>query len=165
MSTNQQTAGWDVDVPHGWTIVDPPAGIALLAFEPEQDGATFRSNLVVTHQPRTGGPDADVAGEPSVERVNGYVDELLDALEANLPEAIVMGVWTAGRSDTTPERLATQRVLLGYRTPDGAEVEMLQQHVWLDTEIVTVTATVPADVDDVMIDTLNACLESVTPAR
>lgn len=164
MSTNQQTGqpGWDVEIPAGWTVIDPPDGLALVAVDPgdDADDTSFRPNLVVTYQDRSDGR-RDV--EPDVEHVNEYLDTLLDALETSLPEATVLGVWTAGASADAPAVLATQRVLVGYRTPDGDEVDMMQQHVWLGGEIVTATATVPADAEQAMIDTLNACLESITP--
>ncbi len=151
-------AGWDVAVPSGWVVVEPPPGVALVALAPDDGADAFRANLLVTHQPRPG------VGEPAVDEINHHVEMLLDALEANLPDAAVLGVWTAGRSPEVPERLATQRVLVAYTAPGGVEVEMLQQHVWTDDSIVTLTATVPADADQVAIDTLNLCLESLTVA-
>lgn len=159
MST--QTTGWDVAVPAGWTIVDPPPGIALLAVAPD-DEASFRPTLVVTHQDRP--PAGEPAVEPAVEDVNAWLEMLLDVLETQLDRAQVIGVWTAGRSVDAPERLATQRVLVAHRTADDVDVEMLQQHVWTDGAIVTLTATVGADADQATVDTLNACLESLTTA-
>jgi hypothetical protein len=192
VSTNQNSPetndGWDIEVPAGWDIVDPPTGVALLALAPVAENTdsddtdsddtdsragagadAFRSTLVVTHQPRTS------HGEPPVEEVNEYLDMLLDAFEDNLPAAEIIGVWTAGTSEDAPERLATQRVLIGYVAPsadedgtsvavDGVEVEMMQQHIWLADEIVTITATVPSGVDQSTIDTLNVCLESLAVA-
>ena len=163
MSTSSEiidvTPGWDLDVPLGWTVVEPPDGVAFVAIADEpDDAATFRSNLVVTHQPRSAGS----VGEPSVEEVNAYVETLLDALEANLADATILGVWTSGSDG---DRLATQRVLLAYRAPvgddDTVEVEMLQQHLWLADDIVTITVTVPAGVDQPAIDVLNTCVESL----
>ena len=165
MSTSNDTAvivepGWDIEIPLGWTAIDPPDGVAFVAIADEPDDTcAFRSNLVVTHQPRPTGSN----GEPSVEEVNAYVEALLDALEANLPEAMVLGVWTAGRDG---ERLATQRALIAYRAPVGdgngsVDVDMLQQHVWCADEVVTITVTVPADVDQPAIDVLNTCVESL----
>lgn len=168
MSTTQTTqqageSGWDIEVPAGWTVIDPPQGIALVAVDAgdPSDETSFRPNLVVTYQDRA---DGGRGAEPAVDDVNAYLDTLLDALEATLPEATVLGVWTAGASTDAPAVLATQRVLVGYRTPDGDEIDMMQHHVWLGDEIVTVTATVPADADQTVVDTLNACLESITPA-
>lgn len=157
---------FDVEIPQGWEVVPPPAGISLLALEPEDavDPLAFRSNLVVTVQPRT------ESAAPTSAMVDDYLETLLDTLDQQLTDVEELGVWVSDEHPERPERLATQRILIAYRidTDDRdapLEVEMLQQHVWLADEIVTLTATVPAGVDDAMIDTLNVCLESLTIVR
>lgn len=153
----------DVDVPAGWQVVEPPPGVALLALEPDEHAA-FRSNLVVTLQRRT-----DSIGTPSATEVDAYLTTLIDSLDARLIDVEVLDVWTSGPNPDAPERLATQRVLIAYRIDAAGhdaplEVEMMQQHVWLHDEIVTLTASVPATVDQTTIDTLDACLESLVLA-
>lgn len=159
--------GYDVEVPDGWQRLEPPPGIALLAIEGGDDvpldaeASGFRSNLVVTMQPRVTG------GVPTDGEVDDYLTTLLATLDEQLHDVEELGVWVGDDNVTTPERLATQRVLVGYRIDHAGgdaplEVEMMQQHIWLDDEIVTLTATVPSGVDDRTIDTLNVCLESLT---
>lgn len=153
----------DVDVPDGWEVLPPPPGIALLAIDgaPDHEDSTFQSNLVVTMQPRT------TIGVPTSGEVDDYLTTLLATLDEQLDDVEELGVWTADDRPDAPERLATQRVLLGYRIPSAdnhVDVEMMQQHIWLADDIVTITATVAAGVDDRIIDTLNVCLDSLSLA-
>jgi hypothetical protein len=135
-------------VPHGWTVLNPPQGVALVAIAPTVSG-DFCSNVVVTTIERPVNDDVDM-----------YLESLVDRLPGGFEDAEILDVWLVHDPDPT---LHAQRLVMEHRV--GASlVHMVQQHTWLDDTIVIVTLTVPADLAEATAQELIDCLDSVACA-
>ena len=142
--------GTEIDIPTGWLVGEPPEGVALMAVEPVLD-APVRASLVVTVVERPAGDDVD-----------RYLDGVLAALLGELVDAHLVDVWTTDQPLAAPPTLG-QRLVVGHRVGD-VEVDLVQQHTWIDDTIVVVSVTTPIDTGDEQVELLCRCLESVRPA-
>jgi hypothetical protein len=154
MTENTETADLQMAVPTGWLMIDPPDGVSLIAVDPEPMGEV-RANLVVTTMAR---PDG--LGPVTADLVDEYLNGAVERLSAELDQFELIAGWTTSPAGS---RSPTQR-LLGHHCVEGATVEMIQQHVWVDDVVVVVTATVPLGIDERLTEVLNECLESVATA-
>lgn len=135
-------------VPHGWTVLNPPAGISLVAIAPTGTG-DFCSNVVVTTIER-----------PLNDNVDDYLEDLVERLPVDFEDAEILDVWLVHDPDPT---VVAQRLVMEHRV--GASlVHMVQQHTWMGDTIVIVTLTVPADLPDDSAQELIDCLDSVAYA-
>lgn len=135
-------------VPHGWTVLNPPAGVALVAIAPTVSG-DFCSNIVVTTIER-----------PVSEDVDAYLEGLVESLPTDFEDAEILDVWLVHDPDPT---LLAQRLVMQHRVGSSV-VHMVQQHTWLDDTVVIVTLTVPADLDEATAQELIDSLDSVAHA-
>jgi hypothetical protein len=135
-------------VPHGWTVLNPPPGVALVAISPIVRG-DFCSNVVVTTIER-----------PVHDDVDAYLESLVDRLPADFEDAEILDVWLV--HDPDPALLA-QRLVMEHRVGTSM-VHMVQQHNWIGDTIVIVTLTVPADLAEATAQELLGCLDSVAAA-
>ena len=134
-----------VEIPKGWTLMDPPDGVALVASEPTPTRAV-RANLVVNVVPQP------VDGNPVP-----YLENVVAALVSTLEAAEVQQVWVMGHpGDPT----FSQRLLIRYRLNNTA-VDLIQQHTWIDGSVIVVSATASADLPAEEAHILNRCLDSV----
>ncbi len=138
--------GFEMQLPSASELVEDAPGVALIAMEPEEAGAAFRANIVVT-----------VEEVPTETDVHSYTDESLANQEEALAAFRLIDRARAGLAGAESTRT------LGHHNVDGLAVTVEQWRVVVGALGYTVTASCWTLDYDNLADTFSATAATLRP--